>query len=102
VDAGQGCLRGWPSGRRPFVLARGRWFYLFRASSTDGRTYVYRSDVPDDFGPGGDTKLITVLPIKAPEIVRDGEREYISDLADFQGIKLAQLEWAPDVQPVSP
>jgi len=80
----------------PFVVALDGYYYLFRATSTDFKTYVYRSRTPYHFGVNDDTKLIGVLPIKAPEIVRHDGKWYISDLADFQGIKLARLRWDAD------
>ena len=80
----------------PFVVERDGWFYLFRASSTTFRTYVYRSPDPTDFGIDDDKYLIAEFAIKAPEIIRDGDKEYISDLADFRGIKVAPLRWEKD------
>ncbi len=81
------------SAESPFVVALEGYYYLFRATSTDFSTYVYRSRDPYHFGVNDDSKLIAVLPVKAPEIVRNGGEWYISDLADFQGIKLARLSW---------
>jgi len=80
----------------PFVVELDGLFYLFRATSTDFKTYVYRSDTPYNFGVNDDSKLIAVLPIKAPEIVLHDGQYYITDLADFQGIKLAKLRWDED------
>lgn len=68
-------------------------FYLFRSSSVDFHTYVYRSETPYHFGINDDSKLIAVFPIKAPELVCQAGQWYISDLADFKGIKLAKLRW---------
>ena len=82
-------------GSHPFVVHLDGWFYLFRASSMDFLTYVYRSETPYCFGCNDDRKLVAVLPIKAPEIVRHGGRWYISDLADFQGVMLHRLRWEP-------
>lgn len=81
------------SSESPFVVAMDGFFYLFRATSTDFKTYVYRSTNPYHFGIGDDAKLISVLPIKAPELFHHESQWYISDLADFQGIKLARLTW---------
>jgi hypothetical protein len=86
---------GGVSAESPFVVALDGFYYLFRATSTDFRTYVYRSEDPYHFGINDDSKLIAVLPIKAPEIVHHDDQWYISDLADFQGIKLARLRWDP-------
>ncbi len=46
-----------------------------------------------DFGVNNDSKLITQLSLRAPEIVLEDGEYYISDLADFKGIKLAKLKW---------
>lgn len=81
------------SAESPFVVCLDGWFYLFRATSSDFCTYVYRSRTPYDFGVNDDSKLIARLPIKAPEIVFHEGEWYISRLADFQGIKVARLLW---------
>ena len=86
------------SAESPFVLKHGGAFYLFRASSNDGMTYVYRSEVPDYFGVNDDSGLVAVLPLKAPEILHQDGKWLISDLADFQGIKLHEFEWKPTVE----
>jgi hypothetical protein len=83
------------SAESPFVVARDGFFYLFRASSNDGTTYIYRSRTPDDFGVNDDSRLIATLKVKAPEIIDHGGEWFISDLADFQGLKLARLKWSP-------
>lgn len=46
-----------------------------------------------NFGVNDDSKLIATLQVKAPEIIYENGQYYISDLADFQGIKLARLKW---------
>lgn len=81
------------SAESPFVVHLDGYFYLFRSSSIDFHTYVYRSRDPYNFGVHEDSMLIARYPIKAPEIVRHGANWYISDLADWQGIKLARLRW---------
>jgi hypothetical protein len=80
----------------PFVVALDGYYYLFRATSIDPMTYVYRSTTPYHFGCNDDSKLIAVLSIKAPEIVLHDGQYYITDLADFQGLKMARLGWAED------
>lgn len=77
----------------PFVVALDGYFYLFRASSHDFKTYVYRSTDPLDFGIDDDTNLIAEFRMKAPEVIRHEGKWYISDLADFQGITLRRLRW---------
>ena len=88
--------RGAVASESPFVVALDGYFYLFRASSHDFKTYVYRSTDPLHFGINDDTHLITELPVKAPEILLDGDKWYISDLANFQGIRLSSLAWKTD------
>ena len=82
------------SSESPFVIKVMGNYFLFRASSVTGKTYVYRSDTPYNFGVNDDRKLVTILDIKAPEIIFFNDQYYISDLADFQGIKLARLQWS--------
>jgi len=84
------------SAESPFVIKLDGYYYLFRASSISGKTYVYRSDTPYQFCVNDDSKLIEILSIKAPEIIKVEKSYYISDLADFKGIKLARLHWALD------
>jgi hypothetical protein len=59
-------------------------YYLFRSSSWTGKCYVYASD---------DSKLITMLPVKASELIQLDGQWYISDIADFTGIRVYRLEW---------
>jgi hypothetical protein len=96
VSEGGVAGNGVVSAESPFVIKIGEYYYLFRASSITFKTYVYRSSTPYNFGVNDDSKLITTFPIKAPEIIRDGDDYYISDLADFQGIKLARLKWVEE------
>ena len=93
VSEGGKAGNGPVSAESPFVTQIAGYFYLFRASSISFETYVYRSETPYHFGINEDSKLIATLPIKAPEIIEYGGQHYISDLADFQGIKLAKLDW---------
>lgn len=86
------------SAESPFVVPLGGFFYLFRASSTDGRTYVYRSESPDDFGVNDDSKLITDFAIKAPEVLHHDGKWWISDLGNFQKLTLQELKWETDVR----
>ncbi len=81
------------SAESPFVVEMDGFYYLFRSSSISFDTYIYRSRDPYNFGVNDDSKLVAVMPIKAPEIVRHEGQYYISDLADWQGIKLARLRW---------
>jgi hypothetical protein len=93
VSAGGIAGNGPVSAESPFVLKRNGLYYLFRSSSITGRCYVYASDTPYHFGINDDSKLVTVLPVRAPEIVFDRGIWYISDLADFSCIRLCRLVW---------
>ena len=98
VASGGRAGNGPVSAESPFVVHKDGYFYLFRATSTDGHTYVYRSDDPYNFANNDDEKLVAKLPIKAPEIICHEGQWYISDIADFKGIKLAKLEWVNDTK----
>lgn len=96
VNEGGRAGNGPVSSESPFVVELDGVFYLFRATSTDYKTYVYRSDNPYHFGINDDSKLITVLPVKAPEIIQHNGEWFITDLADFQGVKIARLNWTQE------
>ncbi|MFO7934450.1 MAG: hypothetical protein R6U78_10250 [Bacteroidales bacterium] len=81
------------SAESPFVIKRKGIYYLFRSSSITGKCYVYASDDPYHFGVNDDSKLLTILPVKAPELLYHNGSWYISDLADFKGIRLHSLTW---------
>jgi len=84
------------SAESPFVLFKDGFFYLWRASSHDFKTYVYRSTDPLDFAPGTDDKLIDTVRLKAPEVIHHDGRWYITDLHDFQGLRMSELTWEAD------
>lgn len=87
---------GHVSAECPFVVYRQGFYYLFRTQhyGQNALTSVYRSKDPLDFGVDDDRFFIAELPIAAPEIVVDGENEYIAYLrADLKGIQIARLEW---------
>ena len=80
----------------PFVVYLDGFFYLFRTSryQPPAETHVYRSRDPLDFGPGDDSKKIGALRVAAPEVIRVGDRFYISTVEDLRGgVQLARLEW---------
>jgi hypothetical protein len=54
---------------------------------------VYRSEDPLAFGIDDDSGLIASFAIKAPEIVEVDGRWFITDLHDFQGIRISELRW---------
>jgi hypothetical protein len=96
VCAGGKASKGPVAFESPFVVSLDGYYYLFRASSADFKTYVYRSDDPTYFAVNDDSNLIAEFDLKAPEIIRYNGKWYISDLSDFQGIKMALLEWPED------
>ncbi|NLF40635.1 arabinan endo-1,5-alpha-L-arabinosidase [bacterium] len=80
----------------PFVIHLDGCYYLFRTSSITFDTAVYRSLTPYHFGVNDDGKLVTILPVKAPELVLHEGRWLCSDLGDFGGIMLHELKWEPE------
>jgi len=93
VSSGGIAGNGAVSAESPFVIRKAGYYYLFRSSSITFKTYVYRSETPYHFGINEDQKLVTILDLKAPEIISSEGKEYISHLGDFSGIQLAELEW---------
>ncbi len=77
----------------PFVIEKDGMFYLFRATSTDYKTYVYGSESPFHFGVNDDSKLLNVLAVRVPEIIQIDGRFFISHLNDFHRIKMTELLW---------
>jgi beta-fructofuranosidase len=94
VSEGGRAGNGPVSAESPFVQKYEGYYYLFRSSSITGTTFVYRSKDPYNFGVNNDDKLITELPVWAPEILFEDGQWYISDIADFRGVMLANLTWA--------
>ncbi len=94
VSEGGRAGNGAVSAESPFVQKYQGYYYLFRSSSSTGTAFVYRSKDPYNFGVNNDDKLIAELAVWAPEIILDGNQWYISDIADFKGVKLAKLKWA--------
>jgi len=84
------------SAESPFVQKYKGYYFLFRSSSSTGTCFVYRSKDPYNFGVNDDEKLVAELPVWAPEILVEDGQWYISDIADFQGIKLARLKWVEE------
>lgn len=80
----------------PFVLFLDGYFYLLRASSISFKTFVYRSKDPLDFSLNDDSKLIAEFKVKAPEVLHVDGKWYLSDLHDFQGIRMTHLKWERD------
>lgn len=71
-------------------------FYLFRTQhyGEKAKTSVYASKDPLDFGVDDDSKLVTTLPVAAPEIVEEDGQLYIAALRpDLKGIQIARLKF---------
>lgn len=93
VSSGGIAGNGPVSAESPFVMKHEGYYYLFRSSSWTQKCYVYASESPYHFGINEDSKLVAVFPVKAPEIMFENGEWFISDLADFKGIKLWRLNW---------
>lgn len=89
----------------PFVVQIDRDFYLFRTQTygKDAITRVYVSRDPLDFGIEKDEgRLLTTLPVAAPELIQHDGQWFIATLrADLKGIQIARLKWAPGATPTS-
>ena len=71
-------------------------YFLFRTQryGADAQTTIYRSESPLNFGIDHDAKLVTRLPIAAPEIVQHEGRYYIAALTpELDGVRIARLAW---------
>lgn len=97
VAAGGRAGNGPVSAESPFVVLLDGYYYLFRSSSIDFHTYVYRSEDPYNFGVNDDSRLIARYPLKAPEIVEHDGQWYISDLGDFSRLLMHRLRWEKDI-----
>ena len=84
------------SAESPFVQKYKGYYFLFRSSSSTGTCFVYRSKDPYNFGVNTDEKLVAELPVWAPEIILEDGEWFISDIADFQAVKLARLKWVEE------
>ena len=93
VSEGGRAGNGVVSAESPFVQKYKGYYYLFRSSSSTGTVFVYRSKDPYNFGVNNDEKLIAELPVWAPELILENGQWYISDIADFKGVKLAKIKW---------
>ena len=86
----------------PFVIEHAGYYYLFRTENyAQGRTHVYRSEDPKDFGIGekaAQEKYVGILPVAAPEIITDDDgTQYISSSHNLTGgTMLCRLKWIED------
>jgi hypothetical protein len=83
----------------PFVVEHAGYFYLLRTENYAARrTHVYRSEDPKDFGLGGEeakAKYAGVLPVGAPEIIRDSRgNQYVTSNHNLAGgTMMSKLRW---------
>lgn len=73
-------------------------YYLFRTQQygKSAKTSVYASRDPLAFGIDDDSKLVTTLPVAAPEIFEYEGQLYIAALMrDLKGIQIARLKFGP-------
>ena len=90
--------RMWYQAECPHVVENGGYYYLFRTSNYRGspKTTVYCSDDPSNFGLDDDSKIVTTLPIAAPEIIRYEGGFWVAALrSELDGIRVTKLEFVP-------
>lgn len=82
----------------PHVVYRSGYYYLFRTDDyPTGRTFVFRSEDPYDFGLDNDKCLMGQIDVAAAEMVVDGAKEYISSNKDvYGGVRLHHLNWVEE------
>ena len=83
----------------PHVVYRDGSYYLFRTEDYPRAiTHVFRSDNPFDFGIGDASEhYVCDIAVAAPEIVVDGENEYITSNHDLLGgTSVCRLRWEKD------
>ncbi len=88
------CGTGATAQQCPFVVHLDGYYYLFKIGPSSGfKTAVYRSDDPLFFG-RGDERLVTVLKAAVAEIIREGDRYYLSSLLPgYEGVAIRRLRW---------
>lgn len=90
----------------PHVVFRNQTYYLFRTQhyGANALTTVYNSANPKMFGINQDARyLLTRMAIAAPEIVSDGDQDYLFSLTPgLDGIQVAALSWEPPTEPGKP
>ncbi|HID75280.1 MAG TPA: hypothetical protein EYP56_04705 [Planctomycetaceae bacterium] len=98
VAAGGKAGAKWWNAECPHVVARDGSYYLFRTSryTNPPTTTVYRSHDPVSFGVHDDSRIVSTLPVAAPEIILHNGQYYIASLTPtLNGIRIARLKWEP-------
>jgi hypothetical protein len=95
---------GFTSAECPFVWyhAASGYYYMFRTQvyGNPGRSTVYASKDPANFGINDDRFLVGTLPVAAPEIIEHEGQTYIAGLLpSLKGIRIAKLEWETITKP---
>lgn len=83
----------------PHVVYRAGYYYLFRTEDyRQAITHVFRSADPFDFGIGDACEHhVCDIAVAAPEIIVDGEDEYITSNDDLTaGTRMCGLRWEED------
>lgn len=86
----------WYHAECPHAVAHDGYYYLFRTSNYYGKpiTTVYRSLDPTSFGIDDDSKIVTTLPVAAPEIIHHDGRMYLAALnPKLDGIRITTFEF---------
>jgi hypothetical protein len=88
----------WTSAECPFVWhhAASGYYYLFRTQEyrDPGKTAVFASKDPMDFGINDSRHRLGTLPVAAPEIVEQVDQLYLACLLpDLKGIRIAKLRF---------
>jgi len=89
----------------PAVVEKDGLYYLFLTENYQkGRSYVFCSDDPTDFGVEGSDDydvnryFVGMIPVAAPEIIVDEKtgQEYITTCIDLSGgVRMHRLKWVP-------
>jgi hypothetical protein len=83
----------------PHVVHHSGYYYLFRTEDYPrALTHVFRSPDPFDFGIGNASEhYVCDIAVAAPEIVVEGESEYITSNHDLLGgTRICRLRWEED------
>lgn len=86
----------WYHAECPHVVPYDGYYYLFRTSNYYGTpiTTVYRSLDPTNFGIDDDSKIVTILPVAAPEVIRHNGGFYLAALnPKLDGMRVTTLKF---------
>jgi len=92
----------WYQAECPHVVPYRGYYYLFRTSNYRDQplTTVYRSQDPTAFGIDDDAKIVTTLPVAAPEIIIRNGHYWIAALnPQLDGIRVTKLHFVAEAPP---